>query len=83
MKYSGILTEEDYDAIRKLGVIIELACAMDKSRMGSITDITCDILGDSIIMKTITKDDASFDIMQAQKVVPDFKKVFKKVLQVI
>ncbi|MDY2695899.1 MAG: hypothetical protein SOV27_01895 [Eubacteriales bacterium] len=83
MKYSSILTEEDYDAIRKLGVIIELACAMDKSRMGSITDITCDILGDSIIMKTITKDDASFDIMQAQKVVPDFKKVFKKVLQVI
>lgn len=83
MKYSNILTEEDIDAIRKLGVIIQLACAMDKSRMGNITDVTCDILGDSIIMKTITKGDASFDIMQAQKVVPDFKKVFKKVLQVI
>lgn len=83
MKYSNILTEEDFDAIRKLGVLIELACAMDKSRMGNITDITCDILGDSIIMKTITKADASFDIIQAQKVAPDFKKVFKKVLQVI
>lgn len=83
MKYSNILGEEDFDAIRKLGVLLELACAMDKSRMGNITDITCDILGDSIIMKTITKGDASFDIMQAQKVVPDFKKVFKKVLQVI
>ncbi len=83
MKYSSILTEEDFDAIRKLGVLIELACAMDKSRMGNITDITCDILGDSIIMKTITKADASFDIIQAQKVAVDFKKVFKKVLQVI
>lgn len=83
MKYSNILTEEDIDAIRKLGVLIELACAMDKSRMGNITDITCDILGDSIIMKTITKGDASFDIIQAQKVAVDFKKVFKKVLQVI
>ena len=83
MKYSNILTEEDIDAIRKLGVLIELACAMDKSRMGNITDITCDILGDSIIMKTITKGDASFDVIQAQKVAVDFKKVFKKVLQVI
>lgn len=83
VKYKDILTEEDLDAVRKLGVLIQLACAMDKSRMGNITDITCDILGDSIIMKTIVKADASFDIIQAQKVIPDFKKVFKKVLQVI
>lgn len=83
MRYSSILSEEDIDAIRKLGVLIQLACAMDKSRMGNITDITCDILGDSIIMKTITKGEASFDIIQAQKVAVDFKKVFKKVLQVI
>lgn len=83
MRFNSILSEEDIDAIRKLGVLIQLACAMDKSRMGNITDITCDILGDSIIMKTITKGEASFDIIQAQKVAGDFKKVFKKVLQVI
>ncbi|MBE7082719.1 MAG: hypothetical protein E7378_03500 [Clostridiales bacterium] len=83
MRYKDILTDEDLDAVRKLGVLIKLACAMDKSRMGNITDITCDILGDSIIMKTIVKADASFDIIQAQKCMPDFKKVFKKVLQVI
>lgn len=83
MKYNAILTEEDFDAIRKLGVLVQLASAMDKSRMGNITDITCDILGDSIIMKTIVKADASFDIIQAQKVGIDFKKVFKKILQVI
>lgn len=83
MKYNSILTEEDFDAIRKLGVLVELASAMDKSRMGNITDITCDILGDSIIMKTIVKADASFDVIQAQKVGTDFKRVFKKVLQVI
>lgn len=83
MKYRDILTDEDLDAVRKLGVIISLACAMDKSRMGNIKDITCDILGDSIIMKTIVEGDASFDIMQTQKVAPDFKKVLKKTLQVI
>ncbi len=83
MKYKDLLNDEDLDAVRKMGVIINLASAMDKSRMGNITDITCDILGDSIIMKTIVKADASFDIMQAQKVGTEFKKVFKKILQVI
>ncbi len=83
MKYKDLLTDEDLDAVRKLGILIKLASSMDKSRMGNITDITCDILGDSIIMKTIVKADASFDIMQAQKVGNDFKRVFKKTLQVI
>ena len=83
MKYKDILTEEDLDAVRKLGVLIKLASAMDKSRMGNITDITCDILGDSIIMKTIVNSDASFDILQAQKVGNDFKRVFKKTLQIM
>ncbi|MBO7528174.1 MAG: hypothetical protein J6T74_09865 [Clostridia bacterium] len=83
LKYKDILTEEDLDAVRKLGVIVNLASSLDKSRMGNVQDITCDILGDSIIMKTIVNADASFDIMQAQKVGTNFKKVFKKTLQVI
>lgn len=83
LKYKDVLTEEDLDAVRKLGIVLKLAVSMDKSRMGLITDVTCDILGDSIIMKTIVKSDAHFDIIQAQKVGPDFKKIFKKVLQVI
>lgn len=83
MKYKDILTDEDLDAVRKLGVLIKLASLMDKSRMGNITDVTCDILGDSIIMKTIVKGDATFDILQAQKIGPDFKKVLKKTLQIL
>ena len=83
MKYKDVLNEEDIDAIRKLGIIVSIACSLDKSRMGNVTDITCEILGDSIIMKTISKGDASFDIMQAQKIGADFKRVFKKSLQVL
>lgn len=83
MKYKDILTDEDLDAVRKLGVLVKLASLMDKSRMGNITDVTCDILGDSIIMKTIVKGDASFDIIQAQKITNDFRKVLKKTLQVL
>ena len=83
VKYKDILTEEDLDAVRKLGVIIRLAAELDKSRSGNVQDICCDILGDSIIMKTVVKGDATFDIKQGMKVGSDFKKILKKYLQII
>ena len=53
MKYKDILTDEDLDAVRKLGVIVKLAYALNASKKNVISDVVCDILGDSIIMKTI------------------------------
>ena len=83
IKYKDILTEEDLEAVRKMAVIINLCANLDKSKSGNVTDICCDILGDSIIMKTVVKSDASFDIRQGMKVGPDFKKILKKYLQII
>ncbi len=83
VKYKDILTEDDLDAVRKLGVIINLASKLDSSKSGNVHDISCDILGDSIIMKTIVKRDAAFDIRQAMKLAADFKKILKKNLQII
>lgn len=83
MKYKEILTDEDVDAIRKLGVLVKLAVNLNASRKNVISDIVCDILGDSIIMKTVVKSDPSFEIMQAMKLADDFKKTFKKSLQII
>jgi len=83
MKYKDILTDEDVDAVRKLGVLVNLAVNLNASRKNVITDIVCDILGDSMIMKTIVTSDPSFEIMQSMKVLDDFKKTFKKSLQII
>lgn len=83
MKYKEILTDEDVDAIRKLGVLVNLAVNLNASRKNVINDIICDILGDSIIMKTVVNSDPSFEIIQSMKVADDFKKVFKKSLQII
>ena len=83
MKYKEILTDEDVDAIRKLGVLVNLAVNLNASRKNVINDVVCDILGDSIIMKTVVNSDPSFEIMQGMKVADDFKKVFKKSLQII
>lgn len=83
LKYKDILTDEDLDAVRKLGVILSLARALNASRKPLITDIVCDILGDSIIVKTITEGNAEFEIMEGMKVASTYKKVFKKSLQII
>lgn len=83
IKYKSILTEEDLDAVRKLGIIVKLAVALNASHKNLIQDIVCDILGDSIIMKTVVEGDATFEIIEGMKVAQDYKKVYKKSLQII
>lgn len=83
VKYKDILVEEDLEAVRKLGIIIKLAVAFNVSGRPIVQDIECDILGDSIIMKTIAEGDASYEIMEGMKVAPDYKKIYKKSLQII
>jgi len=83
IKYKDILTDEDLDAVRKLGVIVKLAVALNASRKAIVQDVVCDILGDSIIMKTIVNGDASYELIEGMKVAQDYKKVYKKSLQII
>ena len=83
IKYKDILTDEDLDAVRKLGIIVKLAVALNASRKAIVQDVVCDILGDSIIMKTVVEGDASYEILEGMKVAPDYKKVYKKSLQII
>lgn len=83
VKFSSLVSEEDCIAVKKIGVLVELASALDASKSGAVEDLTCDILGDSIIMKTIVNKDADFEIKEAMKVNSSFKKVFTKFIEVI
>jgi hypothetical protein len=66
-----------------LALIVRLAEALDKSHRNVVQDVSCDILGDSVIMKTIVTMDASIEIRETAKVGQDFKKVYKKTLEVL
>jgi len=83
IKYKDILLEEDLDAVRKLSLIVRLAEALDKTHRSVVQDISCDILGDSVIMKTIVTINASIEIREALKSSQDFKKVYRKTLEVL
>ena len=83
VKYQAIVTDDDLDAVRKMGIMIKLAALLNSSKDTVVTDIVCDMLGDSVIMKTIANGDASYDVMQGVKVADDYRKLFKKNLQLI
>jgi exopolyphosphatase/guanosine-5'-triphosphate,3'-diphosphate pyrophosphatase len=79
----NIISDEDVVAVNKLAVMLRLAQAFDFSRSDAITEINCDVLGDSVIMKTEINGDASLEMKQAASVVWDFRKVFRKNLELI
>lgn len=82
-KYKDIVTEEDLDAVKKLGVLLRIAESLDRTRCGLVTGLNCDVLGDSVIMKTLVSGDAALEICNAAAANPEFKKAFRKNLEIL
>ena len=83
VKYKDLVTEEDLNAVKKLAVILQIASSLDCTKFGNVIDISCDILGDSVIMKTITKGEVPLEIKQAKLSTIDFKRAYKKNLEIL
>ena len=82
-KYKDLLTEEDLDAVKKLGVLLRVAESLDRTQCGVVTGLNCDVLGDSVIMKTEVSGDAALEIRDAESANPEFKRAFKKNLEIL
>jgi exopolyphosphatase/guanosine-5'-triphosphate,3'-diphosphate pyrophosphatase len=87
LKYRTMLTAEDVDAIKKLSVIRRIAESFDRSMSGLISGITCDVLGDSVIIKTELKidckDDCSLEIKDALTGASEFRRAYNKNLEIL
>jgi exopolyphosphatase/guanosine-5'-triphosphate,3'-diphosphate pyrophosphatase len=82
-KYRVLVNDEDMDAIRKMGIILRIASCLDRSMSSVVKGVNCDILGDSVIMKTEVEGDATLEINSAFDIGPDFRKIFKKNLEIL
>lgn len=82
-KYKDILSDEDVEIVKKLGVLLRIAESLDRSGQGVVTGINCDVLGDSVIMKTVVTGDAVLEISQAMKANGEFKRTFRKNLEIL
>lgn len=83
VRYKDVLLEEDLVALKKLAIIVRIAEALDRTHKNIVVDVSCDVLGDSVIMKTITTGDATLEIREALKASLDFKKAYGKNLEVL
>ena len=82
-RYRDMLTDEDIDAVNKLGVIVRIAESFDRSMSSMIKTITCDVLGDSVIMKTEAEGNCSLEIKDAMTAASEFRKAYRKNLQIL
>lgn len=83
VRFKDIVTDEDLDAVKKLAIIIKMASQLNITNSNSVKDIACDVLGDTVILKTEVERDATLEISQAMSVAGDFKKVYGKNLQIL
>ncbi len=83
VKYKDIVLEEDLDAVKKLGVLLRIAESLDRTHCGVVTGVNCDVLGDSVIMKTIVTGDAALEVRDAEASNPEFKRAFRKNLEIL
>lgn len=83
VRYKDIVGEEDPSAIKKLGLIVKIATLLCITGSNAVKDVNCDILGDTVILKTTAEKDASLEISQAMTMYTDFKKIFGKNLQIL
>jgi exopolyphosphatase/guanosine-5'-triphosphate,3'-diphosphate pyrophosphatase len=93
LRYKDITTQEDLDAVRKLSIIIAMAESLNVRNCDAVKDISCDILGDSVILKLIADENTktskidvkalSMEIFYAKKYCAEFLKAFKKNLEIL
>ena len=83
VRYKDLVTDEDLDAVKKMAVIIKMATMMNITNSNSIKDVACDVLGDTVILKTEVERDATLEISQAMSVAVDFRKIYGKNLQIL
>ena len=76
IKYADILSGEDIEIINKMGVLLRIAESFDRCMSGVVTNVSCDILGDSVIVKTNATMDATLEIKDALTSSTIFKKAY-------
>jgi len=93
VKYKDMVTDEDLEAVRKISMMLAVADAFDIRGKEIIKDLSCDVLGDSVILKLIVDTEnqmiktdvgvADVEIFHAKKCAKEFMNTFKKQLELL
>lgn len=81
--YYRMLDKNELTIAKMMAVFIRLAEALDKSETGCIKDISCEIAGNIVLIKTIKIKEASIELRSVLEYSPIFQKMFGKRLEII
>lgn len=78
--YDDILSKNDIEIIKKLGLILKIAEYLDRSLSRNVKDIKCKFVDDFVIIKTVNNTDITLEINSVMSTKEEFKKIFNRKL---
>lgn len=79
--HKDIITEDYSDVVRKLSILVKIARLVCKDR--NAESIVCDVLGDNCILHVVPKENEPINFEAVKKAIPDFKRAYQKILQIL
>lgn len=79
-EYDGMIDKNDYEIIKKLSLFVRIAEKLDRSECGSVGDVVCYDIGDSIHIMLKTSNSPELEIAASMKNEKNFEKLFDKKL---
>jgi exopolyphosphatase/guanosine-5'-triphosphate,3'-diphosphate pyrophosphatase len=81
--HSDIITLEDCDAIKKLIILLYICDKLDRSKSSVIKEVNCSITSTKVIIKTAKLSGCGeLEIVEANKLKSNFKRIFGKTLEI-
>ncbi|MFZ7102347.1 MAG: exopolyphosphatase [Peptococcaceae bacterium] len=80
--YGMLISREDYEVIKKLSLFVRIAENLDRNEFESIDRIHCTISEKTVKVELLTGNTPELELAAAMKSAKEFKKLFKKNLQV-
>ncbi len=82
-EYAEIISKEDMETIKKLGILLRIAENLDKSMTGLVKNLIVTLDETTAIIKTISEDTPTIEIKEAMAAASDFKKAFGMKLYIV
>ncbi len=73
-----LLSEQDIECVRKLGVILKLAEGLDRRMNSNIKDIKCKIETDVLKLKLLAQGPTEIEVLETKNASSVFTKIFRK-----
>lgn len=82
-RYDLLLDKADQEVIQKIGILLRIAESLDRGMTGIVQEVHCEIVEDTVTIRTISEGDPELAIYNAMTAAKQFEKIYGKRLVMI